>query len=358
MDRYIGIDVHAQSCTVVVLTAAGKKTGLHVLETNGMALVSFIQGLSGQKHVIFEEGAQSEWLYQLFEPHVEEVVVTQPARREGNKSDAKDAEELAEALRLGQVKTRVYKERRNMKPLLIAVRTYRRLMRATVRTKNQLKSVFLARGLAHTDQQLYDAQTRGPWLKKLPVAERLEAELLGDQLDPQLEILKEAEEELEERAKKVKAVQLLMTAPGIGLRRAAIIAAIVVTPHRFRTTRQYWSYCGLGIVTRTSAQWRPGPTGGWIRQNEPQAVGLNRKRNAHLKSVYKGAAKTIVEQMPGHPWAKDFQRAVAAGMRPNLAMLTLSRRIAATTLAMWKKEEVYDLKNHKSVERPTTSPAV
>ncbi len=26
-----------------------------------------------------------------------------------------------------------------------------------------------------------------------------------------------------------------------------------MTPHRFRTKRQFWSYCGLGIVTRSSS---------------------------------------------------------------------------------------------------------
>jgi hypothetical protein len=31
----------------------------------------------------------------------------------------------------------------------------------------------------------------------------------------------------------------------------------------------------------------------------------------------------------------------AAGTKPNLAKLTLARKIAATVLAMWKKEERY-----------------
>jgi hypothetical protein len=31
-----------------------------------------------------------------------------------------------------------------------------------------------------------------------------------------------------------------------------------------------------------------------------------------------------------------------AGIKPNLAKLTLARRIAATALAMWKHEEDYD----------------
>ena len=40
MDRYIGLDVHAASCTAAVMDARGKKLGAHVIATNGEALVS------------------------------------------------------------------------------------------------------------------------------------------------------------------------------------------------------------------------------------------------------------------------------------------------------------------------------
>ena len=33
---------------------------------------------------------------------------------------------------------------------------------------------------------------------------------------------------------------------------------------------------------------------------------------------------------------------VSGGIKPNLAKLTLARRIAAAVLAMWKNNEVYD----------------
>jgi hypothetical protein len=41
-------------------------------------------------------------------------------------------------------------------------------------------------------------------------------------------------------------------------------------------------------------------------------------------------------------------------MRPNLARLTLARRLAATALALWKKQEVYD---YSKRHRPPTSRA-
>ena len=59
MDRYIGIDVHARSCTVAVVDAAGKRIGEHLVETNGQALVECLRIIPGQRHVCIEEGTQS-----------------------------------------------------------------------------------------------------------------------------------------------------------------------------------------------------------------------------------------------------------------------------------------------------------
>jgi hypothetical protein len=37
---------------------------------------------------------------------------------------------------------------------------------------------------------------------------------------------------------------------------------------------------------------------------------------------------------------------LSAGTKPNLAKLTLARKIAATALVMWKREEKYDPERH------------
>jgi hypothetical protein len=127
------------------------------------------------------------------------------------------------------------------------------------------------------------------------------------------------------------------------------MVAIVITPHRFRTRRQFWSYCGLAIVTRSSSDWVQGQNGKWMRAVVRQTRGLNRKRQPVLKSVFKGAATTVITQLHGHPLHMDYQRMLESGIKPNLAKLTLARRIAGIVLSMWKHEEVYDPKRHKPV---------
>ena len=79
----------------------------------------------------------------------------------------------------------------------------------------------------------------------------------------------------------------------------------------------------------------------------PQTRGLNRNRQPLLKNVFKGAAETVIRQMRQHPLALAYERTIAAGTKPNLAQLTLARRIAGTVLAMWKTKEKYDLSRHQ-----------
>ncbi len=69
--------------------------------------------------------------------------------------------------------------------------------------------------------------------------------------------------------------RILQTAPGLGPIRIAQLLPIVITLYRFRTKRQFWAYCGFGLVTRTSADWiKVG--GRWVRVPAQQTRGLNR----------------------------------------------------------------------------------
>ena len=64
--------------------------------------------------------------------------------------------------------------------------------------------------------------------------------------------------------------------------------------------------------------------------------GLNPNHNSTLKLIFKGAATTIITKLEGEPLRNDYERLLTQGTKPNLAKLTIARKIAATTLAMWK----------------------
>ncbi len=75
MERYIGMDVHAASCTLAVISEKGRRLKDFPVETNGQALVEAVRMIPGRKHLVFEEGLQSAWLYETLSPHVDEIVV-------------------------------------------------------------------------------------------------------------------------------------------------------------------------------------------------------------------------------------------------------------------------------------------
>jgi transposase len=128
----------------------------------------------------------------------------------------------------------------------------------------------------------------------------------------------------------------LTTGPGMGPLRTAQVVAIVGTPHRFRASRQFWSSCRLAIAQRSSSDWVRTRQGQWVRGQAHQTRGLTRKRNPVLKSIFRGAATTVITQLPHDPLHAHYPRMLDRRIKPNLANLTLARQIAATVLAIWK----------------------
>ena len=342
MERYIGMDVHAVSCTLAVISEQGRKLKDFPVETNGQALVQAVRMIPGRQDLVFKGGLQSAWLYETLSPHVDEIVVAGITESRGPKSDKRDAYGLAEKLRVGNLDKSVFKAPREFTRLRELSRIHMTLVGDVVRVQSRIKSLYRARGIFVTGVNVYRVRHREEWQRQLCSSAQTRATRLYDHLDFLLEQKKQAEADLLREAKKHPIVRILETAPGFGPVRAARLVPIVVTPHRFRTKRQFWSYCGLGIVTRSSSDWVRTADGGWIKTRVPQTRGLSRQHNRFLKHIFKGAATTIVTQRNKDPIYERYQRLLDGGTKPTLAKLSLARMIAATVLRMWKNEEEYD----------------
>lgn len=347
MDRYIGLDVHAATTTMAVVGPSGRRLKTQVLETNGKALIEALRVMPGRRHICLEEGTQAEWLYEVLKPHADEIVVAKVVESRGQKSDAQDAFGLAERLRTGALKTTVFKDVRAFATLRELNRLYTMVLSDVVRTKNRLKHLFRSRGVATPDADVYAKNGRDAWLRKLPKAKRWAAETLYEELDKLMELHDRTNADLVREARRHLIAEKIETCPGLGPIRTAQLMATVVTPHRFRTKRQFWAYCGLAIVTRSSSDWVRDKSGrAWIRSNLQTTRGLNRNCNHALKHVFKGAATTVIAQAKT-PLSQDYARLVENGTKPNLAKLTLARRIAAIVLAVWKTNKEYDPTKHR-----------
>jgi transposase len=341
--RYVGIDAHTSSCTIAVMGPSGKRVRQWQVETERRALVEAIRGVGRPRYICFEEGTLSDWMYELLEPLSDELEVIQPIKREGVKNDVRDAWAAAEALRVGaRDVVRVFKAPTMFTGLRKAARAYQLTQQDLVRVKNRVNACYRSRGIRGFGKEIYDPERRQAWLEKLPAGQRQLTEHFCKELDALVQVHEAAGKWLTEEAERVPIVTLVATAPGIGMIRASQIVATVLSPHRFRTSRQFWAYCGLGVVMRSSSDYVR-RDGGWQRTNVAQTRGLNRNHQPLLKNVFKGAAVTIAHpKMASHPLHQAYQRMLASGTKPNLAKLTLARRVSAAVLAMWKNKENYE----------------
>jgi transposase len=172
------------------------------------------------------------------------------------------------------------------------------------------------------------------------------AEFYYQELDALRSVRQQVRRDLLAESKKHKATKLLCQIPSIGPIRAALLIALIQTPHRFRSKRPLWKYSGFAIETHSSADYRS--VQGQLQRTKKQVSvrGLNRDCNHDLKNLFKSAA-TIASVRPG-PFQEFYAALVAKGMRPEMARLTLARKIAAIVLIVWKKGVSSDAKHLKS----------
>ena len=346
MERYIGLDAHAKSCTFGVISERGRRLKSSVVETNGRALIEFIKTVPGRTHLCLEEGTQSGWLYEVLSPHVNEIVVTHLEQQSrGRKDDETDAFARAEQLRVGAVKP-VFKDGGRMGALRAHVDVQEQVTADLVGVQNRLKALYRSRGVSTLGSAVYTQSQREQYLSQLPRPYRSSALLMYAQFDGLREVKKDADKQLIEQSHKHAISRTLETCPGLGPIRVAQLVATVISPHRFRGARQLWTYSGLGVVMRSSSDWVMTP-GGWQKAELRKTRGLNRNFNRRLKHVFKGAATSVLSNRM-EPMYSDYVRLTEQGTKPPMAKLTLARRIAATALAMWKNEEVYDPDKHRS----------
>lgn len=338
--HYVGMDVHQASTSIAVINGQGKLIGESLIETKAQTIVDFLKGLrvsGGEVHLTFEEGTQAAWLYDLIHPQVSALIVCNPKHnhllKSGNKSDRVDARKLAQLLRAGMLRP-VYHGEQGTRTLKELVRSYECLVSDTTRVKNRIKAIYRGRGVRSSGRAVYQASQRELWLGKIDSAGlRTRAEFLFRQLEQLRLLRREAKRTMLQESRRHAASKLLLQIPEFGPVRIAQIIASVGSPQRFRSKRQFWSYIGLAVVTRSSSDYR------WVdnrMQKQRQAAqnrGLNRNYNHRLKSVFKAAALGAAKN---DAYREYYERLLAAGTRAELARLTLARKLAATVLAVWK----------------------
>jgi len=348
-DKYIAFDVHQATTVASVLNAAGREVNTGIVPTQAQPLIGFLEGLQGKLHLSFEEGTYAAWLYDLLQERVAELVVCDPRHnallKEGNKTDAGDARKLAELLRAGMLRA-VYHSSRSLRSLQELAHSYEVLRDDTTRVMNRIKAFYRGRGIDPAGRGVYAQGQRASWLGRLPAgASRLRGELLHDELDQLRSLRRKARRALLAESRKHTVAARLGEIPGLGPLRVALLMARLQTPHRFRSSRNLWTYAGLGLVRRGSSEYRL-VEGRIVRR--PKAVnprGLNPNHRPELKEIFKSAALTAIRR-PG-PFKDYYDPRAQQGVDPAILRVTVARKLAALTLSLWKKGGHYRAESPK-----------
>ena len=347
--KYIGMDVHKESISIAVRNAAGKVVMESVIETKASMILQFIDGLRGDLHVTFEEGTWAAWLYDLLKPHVNKLVVCDPRRnallQDGNQNDRVDARKLSDLLYMNKLNA-VYHGDHGLRTLKELGRSYLTVTRDQSRVMSRIKAIYRSWAVPCSGKQVYGSRHRAEWLGKIPEpGVHRRAELYYQQLDALRTLRQEVRRDLLAESKKHKIWKRLCAIPSIGPIRAAELLGILQTPHRFRTKRQLWTYCGLAVVTSSSADHEVEHGQLRRRKKRKETRGLNENCNHDLKNLFKGAA--VVASLKPGPFAEFYAALLGKGMRPEMARLTLARKIATIVLIVWKKGVCFDAQHLK-----------
>ncbi|MBW1897371.1 MAG: transposase [Deltaproteobacteria bacterium] len=237
-----------------------------------------------------------------------------------------------------------------MTTLKDSVRAYEAVTRDLVRVKNRFKHLYRSRGITYSGSGCpFCTEPGGNASACKKPGFHVTLELWRMQQECLEAFKEEAGNYMLAEANRHSIIKVLKTAPGFGPIRSAQLLSIVMTPYRFRTSRQFWAYCGLGIVQRSSSDWVLQPNGKLARATIHQVRGLNQNFNRTAKAIFKGAATTVIHSKSKDPLRADYERLLLKGTKPNLAKLTIARKISAIVLSMWKHQEVYNPEKYRAV---------
>lgn len=344
---YVGVDAHVDSCTLCALDDHGNRVLDVTVRTSTSDLVAVVKGLNGRVTLTLEQCGLTSWLAEELGDHVDTLILCDPRTNKlvtsGTKNDRVDAYKLATLLRNGSLK-HVFQAKGHGKRLREFCWGYATMRKELVRTKNRLKSLFIAQGIPVAGDAVYEPEDCEAWVERLrgrPV--RLRALAFYDMLATLEPRVVEAGREMVRAARKYPGWKSVRSVPGVGDIRAAMILGFVQTPTRFRSRRQLWAYCGLAVVTKSSSDYEVVGSS-MVKRASTRTRGLNKNGNRALKHVFKNAALHAGRQ---GVFKDEFFRRIRRGQRPELVMLTFARRLATLAYTLWKRGETFDLKTYE-----------
>lgn len=340
MDRthYIGLDGHARSCDLAVVSAGGRSVRRWHLPTSIPQLVEAIESVARPRKLTLEEGPMADWFMRRLLPYVDELIVCDPRRnaligKDQDKTDAIDAKTLAELYRGGYLRAVHHAASEDRELFKRHVALYHDRVAQRVREGNKALGFFRRFGIVELGKALDDEQQRGDMLRRLAEGGQHalaceDARMLLESYDLAKQHERKVRRSLEQRAKGVDIIGRWVKVPGVKWIRASTLYVYLDTPDRFRNKAALWKYLGIGLMKKTSGQ-------------GPVVLRPTNRCNRALKGTILGAAKSAARE-EGSPFQRQYRRLIEEGHDTRIAVRVVARTLATVLWSMWKHGSAYD----------------
>lgn len=331
-DLYAGLDVSDKQTHICIVDGDGSVFWSGRAASDPEALASALRRRAGGLvRVVLETGPLSAFLYHgLLERGVAVTCICARHAKgvlsaRGNKSDAKDAEGLAQLARCGWYRavhikeTQTHLDRAGLRVRAQLVKAHRDLL-------NQLRGLLKLFGL-----RLGSATTPGRRQERLRALLSGEARL-ASVLAPLLASLEaieaslgRADKDLKRRTQADPVCRRLMTAPGVGPVTAATFKASIEDAHRFKRLRDAGAYAGLVPRRHQSGQL-------------DLAGGISKRGDGLLRQTLYEAANSILGRLKKPCALRRWGLALQARKGAKLARTAVARKLAELLLKLWREE--------------------
>ena len=320
MVEYVGLDVSKEETAYCVKGSDGKILATGKVATDPDALFGVLkEHCLCPERIVLETGTQSSWLARALRERGLAVECLDARRAHAvlrlrhNKTDANDAEALAELARLGFFRAVAIKsEAAQADRVLVQARA--QLVSGRRGQENTLRGLLASMGLGFAKGVDKFAER----VRNL-VADRPELACVVETMLSAREALMESiaalDSEVAHRAQRQPACQLLMSMPSVKSLTALAYCATIDDPHRFNSSRAVGAYLGL-----TSRRWQSGEVdyGGRISK-----MGDSLMRSL----LYQAANGLLTRVRRAHP-LKDWARKLKKRTSHKKACVALARKLA------------------------------
>jgi transposase len=326
---FVGLDLGSNHCFQSAINQDGSLRFSRSIPTSEQHLRSAFARLSGDVRVHLEASELSVWAHSIIKPLVAQVVVSHPRTlawiaKDSNKTDSIDARKLADLLRMNLVHP-VYSEHNNERRTLKHLVThYEQTSREQARRKSKIKARLRCLGIIRKDDGLFSASGQTALLDE--IKDSAIKQMIAQSftvLNQMLLSLEQAKQAMIEYSKRFPEVELLQTAPGVGIITACRFVAYVQTPQRFSNKQKLWRYARLGITRRES-------NGRRLAHPRLDSAGVGSLKDVSRK-IFESARRTKHD----NSFKRFYEQSLEKTKNQVHARLSTQRKILAALRAMW-----------------------